>query len=104
MFGLKTKRKPHKNSLEAFKKKKQHITVSQYRVLRAIDLIGPCNYREVAQKLRTIDGSVTNRISELKRKGMIITAFSKKRLNGGTVSYYKITYKGKRKLMGYDVF
>jgi len=100
MFGLtKLKKRINQNSQEAYKRVRPTITVRQETVLKAIQNLGPCYYRDISRHLRTIDGSVTPRIAELKRKELIRVKFVKVGPSRARVSYYEITGLGMRHLI-----
>ena len=75
-------------------KKPKNLSIRQNDVLRAIYKLQPCNYREISIYLRVIDGSVTPRIAELKRKKLVRVQHERKRRDGRTMSYYSVTAKG----------
>lgn len=98
MFGL--FKKTETASHEEIKHLHQRRVVTRYRVLQAINELGECNYREIADHLGIIDGSVTPRIPQLKEKGLIRITSVKKTPGGVAKRYYNITRKGRRELNG----
>lgn len=100
MLGLGIfKRKQSKNSNEAFKKVRPKIAVSQDRVLRAIQQTQPAHYRTISEHLNIIEGSVTPRIAELRRKELVKVAFVKKGSSGSKVNHYALTGLGMKTLI-----
>lgn len=94
MLGIFKRKRVNKNSLKAFYKVRPTIPVSELRVLRAIQHLQPCHYRQVSEHLRIIEGSVTPRIRGLRNKNYVKVAYVNKGSSGTQVNYYEITGKG----------
>jgi len=92
------KKKPS-TSVQAFKKVKSTVRPSQERVLKAINQLQPCHYRQVSARLNTIEGCVTPRIAELKRKGYITVSHVSKGQTSARVNYYRVTGRGLKYLL-----
>ncbi len=90
----------HPNSVAAYKEvRKKGVAKTQAEVLKALwEMRKPAHYRMLSQYMNTIEGCVTPRISELKRKGFIEVAYVNHGFNKVKVNYYQITYKGKQYL------
>lgn len=101
MFGFWGNKNSSKvNSRKAYKKVLPKVSLKQGQVLKAVQNLGPCNYRQISQHLNVIEGSVTPRIAELRRKGLIKVAYVGKNVLSGTrVNYYAITGAGMKRLI-----
>lgn len=84
------------NSKEAYRRliKDKKIGPSQVRVLKAIKEIGPAHYRQISEWMGVIEGSVTPRIRELRRKRYVEIAYIRKGFSKNPVNYYRITGRG----------
>ncbi len=79
-------------------KKPKKISVSQTVVLRSIGKLQPCHYRQISQDLHVIEGCVTPRIAELRRKGLVKVAYQQVGPSKVRVNYYRLTAKGTERL------
>jgi hypothetical protein len=87
--------KPVNPARENYASARATIVRNQYKVYEAVKEIGiPCNGRMIAHHLSWDSCSVTNRLSELTKKGRIEVAYTKKGLDGKIRRYYRVARNG----------
>jgi hypothetical protein len=101
LFKPKKQRKghTHPNSVAAYKEARKGAAKSQIQVMRAMHKLNrPVHYRILSQYMNTIEGCVTPRLAELKRKGFVKVAYVNIGFNKKQVNFYELTWKGKKAL------
>jgi DNA-binding PadR family transcriptional regulator len=89
----------HPNSVVAYKAARKGAAKSQVEVLKALyEMRTPAHYRMLSQYMNAIEGCVTPRLAELRRKGFVEIAYVNHGFNRVKVNFYRITYQGKQHL------
>lgn len=78
------------------KEQARKVAQSQMAVYRALAKVGrPINGLRLAQEMRTDSASVTPRLSELTRKGLIKVAYVMRGTDGRLRRFYEVKKKGR---------